>query len=232
MLGVVVVVAFTRSASGHAADAGDFRLPELMDWVHLVAASFWGGGLIVLFTVVLPIAIKRADDGRILVANIARRFSTLAGATLAGVLLTGMYNTWFELRSFQALWETPYGQTLIAKLLLLLVLIMLGASNRYISVPLLEQWAGRPLTKLGTIRNSLVARYLTFIQREPDGTRAAYRFVRKVGIEAILIVGILVCAALLQHEVPARHFLHLGPGHVMEKSKIEEKKTSALKGVD
>jgi putative copper export protein len=227
MLGAVVVVAFTRSASGHAADAGDFKLPELMDWLHLIVASFWGGGLIVLSTVVLPIAIKRPDQGRILIANIARRFSTLAGATLAGVLMTGTYNAWFEVRSFQVLWETPYGRTLIAKLLLVLALIILGASNRYISVPLLEQWVGRPLPKRGTIYNLLVARYLTFIQRKPDGTHVACRFVRKVGIEAILIVGILMCAALLQHEVPARHSLHLGPGHAMEKSKIEEKKTSA-----
>jgi putative copper export protein len=203
-----------------------------MDWIHLMAASFWGGGLIVLSTVVLPMAIKRADQGWILIANIARRFSTLAGATLAGVLLTGIYNAWFEVRSFQALWETPYGQTLIAKLLLLLVLIMLGASNRYISVPLLGQWAGCPLSKRGTPYNLLVVRYLAFTQLKPDGAHVAYRFVRKVGIEAILIVGILMCAALLQHEVPARHFLHLGPGYVMEKSKIEEKKTSALKGAD
>ncbi len=227
MLGAGAVIAFTRSASGHAADAGDFRLPELMDWVHLMAASFWGGGLIALFTAVLPIIVKRADQRRTLIANIARRFSSFAGVTLAGVLLTGIYNAWFEVRSFQALWETPYGRTLTAKLLLLLALVILGASNRYISVPLLEQWAGRPLTKRGGFYNSLVVRYLASIQRKLDGVQVARWFVYKMGIEAILIVGVLMCAALLQHEVPPRHLSHTGHAHSVEKSKIEEKKTSA-----
>ncbi|MGH7909815.1 MAG: copper resistance D family protein [Thermodesulfobacteriota bacterium] len=234
MLCVGAVIAFTRSATSHAADAGDLTLPELMDWFHLMAASFWGGGLLVLTTIVLPIVIKQANNNNrlILFANIAGRFSTLAGVALTGVLLTGVYNAWLEVGSFQALWQTSYGQTLITKLLLLLTLIFLGASNRYISVPLLQQWADHPLIKRGVIYNLFLGRYVTSVQRMLNGTLLARQFTHKVWIEAILIVAVLICAALLQHEVPARHFLHVGHEHAMHNSEIVEKKTPVGYGFD
>ena len=42
------LIALTRSVSGHAADWGDLTRPELIDWLHLLAASIWGGGLLSL----------------------------------------------------------------------------------------------------------------------------------------------------------------------------------------
>ena len=38
---------------------------------------------------------------------------------------------------------------------------------------------------------------------------------RNVRVEALLMMGILLCAALLRHEIPARHFLHLEHMHGM-----------------
>ncbi|MCI0455058.1 MAG: CopD family protein [Candidatus Dadabacteria bacterium] len=223
MLCVGAVIAFTRSATSHAADAGDLTLPELMDWFHLISASLWGGGLIVLSTIVLPVVIRHANHRLRLVAKIARRFSTLAGVALAGVFFTGVYNAWFEVGSFHALWHTPYGQTLITKLLFLLALILFGASNRYISIPLLQHCAEHTLTKQAVIYRLLVTPYLSFMQRKLDRIRIARRFMRKVWIEAVLILGVLICAALLQHEIPARHFLHVGNAHALKKSITEEK---------
>ena len=55
MLGAAALLALTRSASGHAADWGDVSLPELMDGLHLLAGSLWGGGLLVLTSTVLPV---------------------------------------------------------------------------------------------------------------------------------------------------------------------------------
>jgi putative copper export protein len=54
MLSAGAVIGMSRSASGHAADWGDQPLPVLMDWLHLLSASVWGGGLIALSIVVLP----------------------------------------------------------------------------------------------------------------------------------------------------------------------------------
>jgi putative copper resistance protein D len=210
MLGLATVVAMTRSASGHAADWGDLTLPELNDWLHLLAASLWGGGLLALSLVVLPTAIKLPELRRPLIAAIARRFSALAGVALAGVLLTGLYNAWLQVGSVRAMWETPYGRTLLAKLLLVLVLLALGASNRFISVPLLQRWAGLPVARRRLLHILLVIRYLATGWRKPQGIRLVRQFRRKVWAEAICIIGVLMCTALLLHGVPARHASHGG----------------------
>jgi putative copper resistance protein D len=43
MLGIAVIIAMTESASGHASDKGDFSVPEIVDFLHLLAAGFLGG---------------------------------------------------------------------------------------------------------------------------------------------------------------------------------------------
>lgn len=210
MLVAEALIALTRSASGHAADWGDLTLSELMDWLHLLAGLLWGGGLFALSAVVLPVAIQLPDRRRTLIADIARRFSAFARVALVGVLLTGIYNAWIEVGSLHALWGTPYGRMLLAKLSLLLPLLALGASNRYISVPLLQRWAGRPWAGRRLLHALLVLRYLITGRRRPQGARIVLHWRRKVGAEAALVAGVLICTALLLHRVPARHLSHAG----------------------
>jgi len=222
MLIAAGVIAFTRSASGHAADEGDFRLPELMDWLHLMAASFWGGGLLVLSTSIIPISVKRAEREPSLIAHIIRRFSFLAGIALGVIVITAMYNAWLEVGSLEALFKTQYGWTIIAKLLLLSGLVVLGALNRYVAIPLLQQGAGESVIRRGFLYNLLTLRWrrASIARDKRDMTRAACRFLRNVRLEAVLIVGALLCAALLLNEVPARHLPH-ADGHSIERAEAK-----------
>jgi putative copper resistance protein D len=217
MLGAWALIALTRSASSHAADGGDLTLAELMDWLHLLAGSLWGGGLLALASTVLPAVRKRPDQHRLLIAAIARRFSALAGVALGGVLLTGLYNAWLEVGTFRALWATLYGWTLLAKLFLVLPLLALGASNRYLSVPRLQWWAGRPVTRRWRLPILPVRRDLAS-GRSPWGIHLVRQWVRKVGAEASLVMGVFICTALLLHGVPARQVSHLEHGHSQEPS--------------
>ncbi len=114
MLGAWAVIAMSRRVSGHAADWGDLALPVLMDWLHLMSASVWGGGLMALSIVVLPKIIGLHEQQRELIAYIARRFSKLAGIALCAILITATYNAWIQVGSFRALWQTSYGQIIIA----------------------------------------------------------------------------------------------------------------------
>jgi putative copper resistance protein D len=200
MLGAGAVIAMTRSASGHAADWGDLTLPELMDWLHLLSGSIWGGTLMALSIVVLPKMIELSEHRRALIAYIARRFSRLAGITLGAIIVTATYNAWTQVGSYRALWETSYGQIVIAKILLLLMLMTLGASNRYISLPLLHN----P------------------VLQKPDRYQYIHRFMYKIWAEAVLIIFVVICTAFLLHWVPARHSSHIGHGHSLEKSKMGE----------
>ena len=204
MLGCGILIALTRSASGHGADAGDLSLPELMDWFHLLAASLWSGGMVAFTAVIFPTWFRYGEQHVKLIADMAQRLSGLAGIALAAVLLTGLYNSWIEVKTLSALWMSPYGNILSVKLLLVLVLIILGASNRYISVPLLERLAGYPEKGDGWSK-WFTLRFLSHFQSNMDGTSAARKLAHKVMAEVILMVGVLICAALLIHETPAKH---------------------------
>jgi copper resistance protein D len=227
MVGAGALIAMTRSAAGHAADAGDLSIPELMDWLHLMAVSVWGGGLIVLSTIVFPAVLKLTEQRQMLITDIALRFSTLAGIALGTIVVTATYNAWLQVRSFHALWGTPYGQLVIVKFLLLFALVILGASNRYITVPLLQQLTGRPLIGQRFLNGLLCFLYLNLFQQKPELVRVTRWFMRKVWAEAILVIVVLICTAMLLHETPARQLSHTWHEyrHNMQKSKMEGKRT-------
>lgn len=114
----------TTTLGSHAvAAAQGWPAAWLADWVHLVAASVWGGGLAAL-AATLPLA-RRAG----LAVALLRRFSALALLSVAALLLTGLYQTWLHVRTPSALLETAYGQALAVKLALLVPALVLGAQN-------------------------------------------------------------------------------------------------------
>lgn len=210
MLVLAGTVAATESASGHASDAGDFSLPEITDLLHLLATSVWGGGLLVLSLFLLPEIVKPGDDRTApRVAGVARKFSLIAGSAVGIVAITAIYNGFSYVGSFEALWKSTYGLIVIAKTGLFLLLVNFGAFNRYVSVPLLQEWAGASPQERGVITR-IAIRFFPRLQLGGNGYRVAMRFMRSVKVEAALIVGLLLCAALLRHEVPARHLHHLG----------------------
>jgi putative copper resistance protein D len=223
MLCAGVFIAMTRSASGHASDGGDFSIPELMDWLHLMAASVWGGGLIALSTTVLLPLSKLPEKRQMLITHIAPRFSTVAGIALGTVVATGTYNAWHQVESLRALWETSYGQLVMVKILLLFALVILGASNRFISVPLLQQLAGNPLASRGPLHRMFSVLCHNPFRHKPDLVRVARCFVRKVWTEAVLVVVVLICTSFLLHEVPGRHFSYSGHDHELNTEKMEPK---------
>jgi len=192
MLIASAVIAATRSASGHAADSGDFSLNEIMDWLHLMAASVWGGGLIALSLVVFSSVFRLPGDRRKYIADIAVRFSGLAGVALFIVLITAAYQGWTEVGSFRALVGTAYGKIIMVKIMLAAALVTLAASNRFLSIPRLVGLTGP----------------------RDENDRTILRLVCKVRAEALIIAALLVCTALLIHNTPAKHSFHAGYGHV------------------
>jgi len=218
-LGLALIISMTASASGHASDKGDFSVAEIMDWLHLLAASVWGGGLIVLSVSLLPELVRKGDQEAPVIAGVARRFSRIAGVAVGIVALTSIYNAWSYVGSFGALLKSPYGLAVLVKIILFLILINLGAFNRYINVPLLQQWGGFPSGNPGIIKR-IVDRFVPRFLSNQSGYEIALRFKRSVRVEALLIIGVLLCAAMLRHEIPARHVSHMqhlgGRGHSMQ----------------
>lgn len=180
LLAAALLLAWSFSATGHGADGGDFSLPEMADWLHLLGAAAWGGGMVGLSLAYLALTPDDAPGRVAEVALTARRFSTVAAAGLTCVIVTGIYNAWVEFDAFSALWQTNYGRTLLIKLGLLLPLAALGASNRFLTVPaLLQPAAGK-------------------------GPALVRRFRRVVALEAVLFTAILACVGVLRSEAPPR----------------------------
>ncbi len=204
MLVLAAAVIMTASASGHAADAGDFSVPEVMDWMHLVAACLWGGGLMVLTFTVLPDLIGREHGSAALISRVAGRFSVMAGVAVAMTLITAVYNFWFDVRTVTTMLQSTYGLVVVAKILLFGILINFGAFNRYVSVPLLQEWGGGSAEIKGAI-DGIAGKFFAPFRRNRNGRVVALRFKRLVGLETVLILAVLLCAAVLRHEVPARH---------------------------
>ncbi|MCS0580246.1 CopD family protein [Massilia pinisoli] len=126
---------YTRSMVSHAASDGDFSVRMLADWVHLGLINLWVGEVIVAGGIMLRATRAMATADRRARAVYVTFLSDSATTALAGIVVTGLYATWRSVRSIDDLVGTPYGNTLVAKLLLVAVAVLLGGVNRLVVMP-------------------------------------------------------------------------------------------------
>jgi len=133
-LGVALVVAL--ALGGHASGARE--LPPLavgVDALHLGAAAVWLGGLAQVVDL-LP-ALLRAD--RETRASILRllvpRISNVGLGGVAILVATGLFSAWEQAGTVEATIATAYGQTLLLKIAVLLPLLGIAATNRFVLRP-------------------------------------------------------------------------------------------------
>jgi copper transport protein len=100
------------------------------DYAHLLAASLWVGGIFFLVVALVPTVRHLTAAGRrVVLGRAIPRFSALALIAWGVLALTGFYSSWLQVGNLPALIDTPYGQTLILKLILVVPLFCLGAFN-------------------------------------------------------------------------------------------------------
>ena len=175
-VGATVGVLLTLSLVSHAAAAGEIRLAAVSsDFLHLLGASVWIGGLVHL-AVGLPVLLKVLPAGErgAALSRMVPRFSTLAMLAVGGLVVTGMYSAWAQVTDLQAL-ATPYGSALLAKIALMVPLLALAAFNLI-----------RVSPRLGKLEG------------------AGQRLRVAVSAEVTLAALVLVAAALLASMEPAR----------------------------
>ena len=126
-LGAVLLATLARQS--HAAVEGGF-LPLAADWLHVVAASVWMGGLLG-FPILLagPLRVMPVDARAKLLGRTVRRFSKVAVSAVTALLVTGLYAILLHVPNLPALMDTGYGTALISKLGLLMLLLAAGAVN-------------------------------------------------------------------------------------------------------
>jgi putative copper export protein/methionine-rich copper-binding protein CopC len=138
----------TLSLSSHA--AGSNLLPWaaiINDWLHRVGVALWVGGAAAL-ALVVPVALGplAADARRAAFLAALRRFSPIAAGALGVVIASGLYSAsnWVTRPDDAA---TPYGLALLAKAVLIVPLIVLGAVHHVLAhparYPRWNAWAAR-----------------------------------------------------------------------------------------
>ena len=166
----------------HAAATGDPRYIAL-DFFHITAISVWSGGVLAFLVVATP-ALR---DARALGA-VTWRFSLVALTCVAVIVTSGTLQALDRLVLVEDLFETPYGLALLAKILLLLALVGLGALNLLVWGPRMRAGAaGRVgLVRGITIETGLfagvlfAAAFLTALAPPAQATAAAYDDTQRV----------------------------------------------------
>ena len=106
----------TISVSGHANSADPRAAAVLTDWVHLLAAAVWVGGIAQIAIMWLPVVQGAGRElRREVMTQVLRRFGKVALPAFLVVAATGLTNAVIQLGRVDAFWETSYGRVLALK---------------------------------------------------------------------------------------------------------------------
>jgi putative copper export protein len=182
---LAVPLIVSRSFTSHAvAVREDIVLAVAADAIHLITTSLWGGGLLVLFAV-LYIGKKRFALPLSWAAKIVARFSQLALVSVSVLVLTGLYQSWIQVGHLVTIFATTYGNVLLAKIILFLAMLSLGAVNFF----------------------STRRRLLQAVQPEEE-ISARKKALTRIGAESFLALVVFFVTGLLTLLPPGVHALH------------------------
>ncbi|MFJ2906324.1 MULTISPECIES: copper resistance protein CopC [unclassified Streptomyces] len=119
---LAVGLALTWASAEHASAGLQVPLAMTSAVLHLLAMAGWLGGLTALL-----LTLHRATA---LTPATVTRFSRLAFASVTVLVVTGGYQSWRGLGSWDALTTTPYGRLLTAKLAAIALLLAAAAVSR------------------------------------------------------------------------------------------------------
>jgi copper transport protein len=130
--GVVVAAGLAASwaMSEHASVGLQAGIAMPVDVLHLLAVAAWLGGLGALL-----VALYRAPADTPVDRPAVRRFSQVAFGSVLVLIATGTYQSWRQLGSWSAFTDTRYGQLLLAKIGLVVVMVGVAWISR--------RWTGR-----------------------------------------------------------------------------------------
>ena len=99
----------------------------IITWIHLVSAAIWVGGSLfigIVFSPLLKTMTNSVQERMQIMIRVGKRFNKIAVPALIILIATGMYNSHLILGKSTILFETSYGQFLIIKMVLVVILII------------------------------------------------------------------------------------------------------------
>lgn len=153
VIGALAAAAFVASLAwaGHGAAAEDVPFDAIhlpADILHLLATGAWLGALVPLGMLLAEARREGSADAVTAAQAATLRFSTLGLTCVGTLLVTGVVNTWFLAGTVAALVGTLYGQLLLVKVALFVVMIAVASRNRRRFIPRLTDVAGKTADRL------------------------------------------------------------------------------------
>jgi copper transport protein len=170
LLGLAAALLLNFSAGSHAGAVPGSVWAVLGDYIHLVAAAVWIGGLVLLPVLIWQIRRTTTATNHSQLLPLVRRFSYFASFAVFILVVSGLFNSLVELSSLSSLLDTSYGRVLLVKLFLIMFALEVAFFN-----------------------NRLVHRQA----RQLRHTSGLHRFNRQVALEAIFGLGVMLSVAVL-----------------------------------
>ncbi|HTJ22508.1 MAG TPA: copper resistance protein CopC [Gemmatimonadaceae bacterium] len=122
-----VLVCLGEALTGHAAASSRSALAIAADVTHVLGAGAWIGGLAALVVSVFPAigALDQAQESRA-GSRVVRAYHASAVECVAIVAISALVAAWLRLPALSALWSTTYGQILLIKVCVVLVVLAFG----------------------------------------------------------------------------------------------------------
>jgi putative copper resistance protein D len=127
------------------------------DALHLMAAGAWIGGLLALL-LLIPRLTRQGHAAA--AARVLHQFSGMGYFAVATLLATGLFKSWLLVASLRGLLGTPYGWTLMVKLVLFAGMGSLALANRFWITPILQTRPADPGLWLGRLRRQVLLELL------------------------------------------------------------------------
>ncbi|AEO39592.1 TPA: copper resistance protein CopC [Listeria monocytogenes] len=158
---------FAKAQNGHAAASADKIVSITADMLHMIAASVWVGGILVLLFV-LP----RTGKAR----KVWIRFAIVAIIAVASILVSGLLMAVMNIGQMANLFTTNYGKILLFKIGLFILMALLGLGH-YIYIKLKNQQLPFKTILIELIIGTIilvVASVLTNVQTPPPPAPKAF----------------------------------------------------------
>ena len=123
------------------------------DSLHLLAAGAWIGGLLALLLLLRRLSRQGQPAAA---ARILHQFSGMGYFAVATLIATGLFKSWLLVASLRGLLTTPYGWTLMVKLMLFAGMGSLALANRFWITPALQARPADPGLWLGRLRRQVL----------------------------------------------------------------------------
>lgn len=135
---MVPAILLTNSLTSHGATLPIAILGVALDWIHVLAAAVWVGGLANL-ALVVPLlrsagsagsAGSASSAGSGLLPDVVRRFTRLAIVSVLALVVSGTLQAALEIGSWEGLIGTAYGQGVLLKVALLGGMLVFAALHQ------------------------------------------------------------------------------------------------------